>query len=149
MIAPKLIILLFIGCMTLLWACNSAPTSDMAAATISEALANNDIDAARKKADEFFAPDVRLDTVGLQRLCMLSVSLTRLSQSGEHGGDYAAHALKCYDVVMRRDSVAANQFYDSLDGDDYNYANLLRQLAGRVDARSAGIYIDESENDEN
>ncbi|MBD5415721.1 MAG: hypothetical protein HDR46_05475 [Bacteroides sp.] len=143
MINPKLIILLFIGCLALAWACKPAATPDKAAAEITEALENDNIDAARERTDAFFASGVKLDTVNIQRLCMLSVTLARLSESGEPANDYAAHALQCYRVAMRRDSVAAMAFYSSLDGDDYRYVNLLHQLGGRIDARDAGIIADE------
>lgn len=143
MINPKLIILLFVGCLALAWACKPAATPDKAAADITAALENNNVDAARERADAFFASGVKLDTVNIQRLCMLSVTLARLSESGEPADDYAAHALQCYRVAMRRDSVAATAFYAGLDGDDYRYVNLLHQLGGRVDARDAGIIGEE------
>lgn len=147
MINPKLILIFFIGCLALAWACKPAASPDKAAAAISEALEDNNLDAARKRADDFFSSGVKLDTVGIPRLCMLSVTLTRLSESGDHGNDYAAHALQCYRVAMRRDSVASMEFYTNLDGDDFKYANLLQQLAGRVDARDSGI-VAEDETDE-
>ncbi len=146
MINPKLILIFFIACLALAWACKPAESPDKAAAEISEALEGNNLDAARKRADDFFSSGVRLDTVGIPRLCMLAVTLARLSESGEHGNDYAAHALQCYRVAMRKDSVASMTFYSNLDGEDFKYANLLHQLAGRVDARDSGIMAeDESE----
>lgn len=143
MISPKFIILLIIGSLALTWACRPAATPDKAAADITEALENDNVEAARSRADAFFASGVRLDTVDVSRLCMLSVTLAKLSESGEHADDYAAQALQCYRVAMRRDSVTATSFYEALDGEDFRYVNLLRQLGGRVDARDAGIRADE------
>lgn len=147
MINPKLIILFFVGCLALAWACKPAPSPDKAAAEISEALEGNNPDAARKLADDFFSSGVKLDAVNIPRLCMLSVTLTRLSEIADFGNDYAAHALQCYRVAMRRDSITATEFFSSLDGDDFKYSNLLHQLAGRVDARDSGITA-EDETDE-
>lgn len=148
MIHPKLILIFFIGCVALAWACRPAESPDKAAAAISEALEGNNLDAARKRADDFFSSGVKLDTVGIPRLCMLSVSLARLSESGEYGNGYAANALQCYRVAMRRDSVASMDFYSGLDGEDFKYANLLHQLAGRVDARDSGIIAEEESEEE-
>lgn len=143
MINPKLILIFLVGCLALAWACKPAASPDKAAAEISEALDGNNFDAARKKADDFFASGVKLDTVGIPRLCMLAVTLTRLGESAEHGHDYAAHALQCYRVAMRKDSVASMEFYTNLEGEDFKFANLLLQLAGRVDARDSGILVED------
>jgi len=143
MIHYKYIILLVVGCLALAWACKPASTPDKAAAAITEALENDDLEEARSRADAFFASGVRLDAVDVSRLCMLSVTLAKLSESGEHSDDIAAQALQCYRVAMRRDSVTATSFYESFPADDFKYINFLRQLGGRVDARDAGIHADE------
>lgn len=147
MISPKYIFLLFVGCMALVWACRPSASTDRAAADITEALENDNVDAARSKADAFFASGVKLDTVAVRQLCMLSVTLAKLSESGDHSDDFAAQALQCYRVAMRRDSVAALSFYEELSPDDFKYFNLLKQLGGRVDARDAGIRANEEGGD--
>lgn len=147
MINPKLILIFLVGCLALAWACKPAASPDKAAAEISEALDGNNFDAARKRADNFFASGVNLDTIAIPRLCMLAVTLTRLSESADIGHDYAAHALQCYRVAMRRDSIASMEFYTNLDGEEFKYANLLLQLAGRVDARDSGILVEDESGD--
>lgn len=143
MISPKYIILLFLGCMALVWACRPTISPDNAAAEITEAFEKNNIDEARSKTDAFFARGVKLDTVAVPRLCMLSITLAKLSESATQGDDYTAQALNCYRMALRRDSVTALTFYQALGGDDFKYYNLLQQLEGRVDARSAGIRSNE------
>lgn len=143
MISPKYILLLILGCLALAWACRPSSTPDMAAADITAALENDDLHAARSKAEAFFASGVKLDTVDVSRLCMLSVALAKLGESGEHYDDFTAQALRCYRVAMRRDSVTATSFYESMLPDDFKYVDLLRQLGGRVDARDAGIRANE------
>lgn len=139
MISPKYIILLFLGCMALVWACRPTTTPDNAADEITEALEKNNLDEARSKTDAFFARGVKLDTVAVPRLCMLSINLAKLSESATPGDDYTAQALNCYRTALRRDSVTALTFYQALGSDDFKYYILLQQLEGRVDARSAGI----------
>lgn len=128
--------------MALVWACRPIASPDSAAADITHAFEKDGVDAAMSKADAFFASNVRLDTVAVPRLCMLSITLAKLSESC-HNDDYAAQALNCYRCAMRRDSVSATGFYEALAADDYQYVNLLRQLGGRADARTEGIYADE------
>lgn len=147
MISPKYIFLLIIGCLALAWACRPASTPDKSAAMITEAFDNDNVEAARNRADAFFASGVKLDTVSVPQLCMLSVTLAKLSESGDRQGDFTAQALQCYRVAMRRDSVAATSFYSSLSAEDFRYVELLRQLGGRVDARDAGIHADEEGSD--
>lgn len=144
MINPKYIILLLLGCLALLWACKPANTPDQAAAQISEALDNENVDAARSKADAFFKSDVKLDTVAVPRLCRLALTLAKLSQSGEHADDYMAQALQCYRVAIARDSVTAVGFFEAMTGDDARYYRYLRQLLSSVDVRESGVIIDES-----
>ncbi len=145
MINPKFIILLILGCLAMAWACKPARNPDHAAASVSEAMEHNDIDAARSRADALFASGVRLDTIAVPRLCMLSVSLAKLADCGDHTTDYTAQALQCYRIAMSRDSITATSFYAALSGDDYKYAAFLRQLGRSVDARDAGIYADEAD----
>lgn len=146
MINPKYLILLIVCCLALVWACKPAPNPDKVASEITEALENDNIDAARSRADAFFASGVSLDTVAVPRLCMLAVTLARLSESGEHSNDYMAQAMQCYRVAMRRDSVTATGCFDAMPADDFRYVNFLRQLRRQADVRESGVTVDESEN---
>lgn len=145
MINPKYLILLIVCCMALVWACQPAPNPDKAASAITEALENDNVDAARSKADAFFASGVSLDTLAVPRLCVLSVTLARLSESGEHSDDYMAQALQCYRVAMRRDSITATRCFDGMPADDFRHVNFLRQLRRQVDVREHGVTVDESD----
>lgn len=145
MISPKYIVLLFIACMALVWACRPNVSPDKSAAEITEAYDKDNIDEARAKTDAFFASGIKLDTVAVPRLCMLSITLAKLSESATQSDDYTAQALNCYRTALRRDSVTAVSFYGALSGDDFKYYQLLRQLEGRVDARAEGIYPEEEE----
>lgn len=131
--------------MALVWACRPVVSPDKSAAEITEAYNKNNIDRARAKTDEFFASGVNLDTVAVPRLCLLSITLAKLSEKATPGYDYTAKALNCYHAAMRRDSVTATSFYQALGGEDYKYYNLLLQLEGRVDARREGIYPEEED----
>lgn len=143
MISPKYIILLFLGCLALVWACSPSTSPDKSAAEISEAYNKSNIDEARSKADALFASGVKLDTIAVPRLCMLSITLAKLSENAGAGNDYTAQALNCYRTALRHDSVTASSFYRALSGDDFKYYQLLQQLEGRVDARSEGIRSEE------
>lgn len=145
MISPKYIILLFLGCLALVWACRPNISPDKSAAEITEAYDKDNIDEARAKTDAFFASGIKLDTVAVPRLCMLSITLAKLSETASQGDDYTAQALNCYRTALRRDSVTAVSFYSALGGDDFKYYQLLRQLEGRVDARMEGIYPEEDD----
>ena len=125
--------------MALVWACRPAVSPDKSAAEITEAYNKDNIDEARAKTDAFFASGVRLDTIAVPRLCMLSITLAKLSESSAPGEDYTAQALSCYRAALRRDSVTATSFYRALGYDDFKYYQLLQQLEGRVDARREGI----------
>ncbi|MCM1310576.1 MAG: hypothetical protein NC301_06075 [Bacteroides sp.] len=124
MINPKYIILLFIGCMALIWACRPSVSPERVASEVT---------------DEY------LDTVSIPQLCMQSITLAKLNETANPGEDYTALALNCYRTALHRDSVAASAFYNSLGGDDFKYYQLLRQLDGRVDARTEGIYPEEGD----
>lgn len=139
MISPKYIILLIIGCMALVWACSPAVSPDKSAAEITEAYNNESIDAAKSKADALFASGVRLDTIAVPHLCMLSITLAKLDETVSDNDDYAAQALNCYRTAMRRDSVTATTFYRALSDDDYKYYQFLKHLEGREGARREGI----------
>lgn len=145
MISPKYIILFLLGCMALVWACRPSESPDKAASNITRAFENNELDAARSLADEFFSSDTKLDTVSVPHLCMLSITMAKLSLNSEHADDYAALALNCYRVAMRRDSVTTQSFYSALAPEDYQYLNLLLRLGGSADVRSVGIYPDEED----
>lgn len=147
MISPKYIILLFLGCLALVWACKPAVTPDKSAAEITEAYNQNNIAEAKSKADALFASGVKLDTIAVPRLCLLSITLAKMSENSSTTDDYTAQALNCYRSAMRRDSVTAQSFYRALGGDDLKYFYLLQQLEGRVDARKEGIRSEEESGD--
>jgi len=115
----------------------------MSAAEITEAYNKDNIDEARAKTDAFFASGVRLDTVSVARLCMLSITLAKLSENAIPSEDYTAQALNCYRTALSRDSVTATSFYHALRFDDFKYFQLLQQLEGRLDARREGIRSEE------
>lgn len=124
MIHPKYIILFFICCMALVWACRPSTSPERIAAEVT---------------DEY------LDTVSIPQLCMQSITLAKLNETAASGEDYTALALNCYRTALRRDSASATSFYNSLNGDDFKYYQLLQQLEGRVDARKEGIYPEEGD----
>lgn len=148
MISPKYLILLVICCLALVWACKPSETPDKAAAEIIEAFDGDNSDAARSRADAFFKSGVQLDTVAVPRLCMLAVTLAKLSESGEHSEDYMVYAMQCYRTAMKRDSVTTIGFFEAIPADDYKYANYLRQLRRQIYVRETGVTVDESENQE-
>lgn len=145
MISPKYIILLVLGCMALVWACRPKVTPDMEAANITQAFNNNNIDEACSLADKFFSANSRLDNVSVPQLCMLSITMIKMSIKSTHADDYAAQAISCYDTAIRRDSITATTFYNALNSDDFQYFNLLQRLDGSADVRSVGIYPDEED----
>lgn len=145
MLHPKYLILLIIGCLTLAWACKPAPTASYSIRGISEALANNDVDGARSRVDALFGGGFSPDSVSVTEACLLSLQLMQLSQMPDVSNDYAAQALKCYQSAVRRDSVAARGYFDSLSAEEYAYIQLLRQLRSQVSAREAGLDAPEEE----
>ncbi len=146
MISPKYIILLFLGCLALVWACRPNISPDKSAAEITEAYNKDNIEEACAKTHAFFASDIKLDTVAVPRLCMLSITLAKLDDSAYQGDDYITYALNCYHTAMRRDSVTALSFYRALTGDDFKYYQLLRQLdERRVDPGMEGIFPEEND----
>lgn len=147
MIQSKYLILLILVAMTVAWACKPAPNAVNTTQGISEALAENNIEAARSRADALFNTDFNIEATPVNELCALSLVLARLSQTDDSGNDYAAQALKCYNSAVGRDSVAASRYFESVAPEDYTYLQLLRQLRRQVAAREAGISITEEEHE--
>ncbi len=141
MIQLKYIILLVFLTLGLMWACRPAPDAAETTRSISEALAENDADAARKCADELFAGNFNMESASVTDLCDLAVALVRLSESGTDNTDYTAQALKCYSTALERDSLAATARFDSMSPESYPYVQLLRQLRRQVVTQESELTV--------
>lgn len=155
MIHTKYIILLVIGALTLAWACKpasdslgSTPDASNTSKEIYNALQSNDLASAKHAADALLSSSFDPDSIPVTDACVLAVRLMQLSQSAEDGDGYAAHALQCYQSVVRRDSTGARKFYETMSPEDFADIHLLRQLRSQVTARENGITVSEEYRDE-
>lgn len=141
MIHTKYVILLCLIMLTFAWACKPSASASDAAAGISEALDNNDIDLAKKCANALDSHFNEADA-SVADLCGLSIELMRLS---DEDNAYAAQALQYYQAAVRRDSVAASKYYETLPTEKFGYLQMLRQLRRQIITRESGITISEDE----
>lgn len=140
MINPKLIFLFMAAIAALCWACKPSDTPDRTAEEITTAIQQGRYDNASSLADGMMnRRDSGLDTMRVERLCMLAVSMVRLSEHSERGEDYAAFALKSYQQALNNNPAATQQYVSEMTSDDYRYISLLNQLLRPVNAREAGV----------
>lgn len=141
MIHTKYVIFLCMIMLTFAWACKPAPDASEAAAGIAEALDDNDIALAKKRANALDG-NFNEAEAGVAELCGLSIELMRLS---DEDNAYAAQALQYYQAAVRRDSVAASRYYEKLPAEKFGYLQMLRQLRRQIITRESGITISEDE----
>ena len=145
MIQIKYLILLIIVTLAVAWACTPVTSERKTAQGIVESLSRDDISEAKRQAHALnnHATDLSKSTV--PDLCAVAISLIKLSQSVDDGNDYAAQALRYYDTAMLKDSVAANDYFEMLGPEDYNFIHLLRSLSNQVKVRESGVFNSEDE----
>ncbi|MDE7111102.1 MAG: hypothetical protein K2O38_04275 [Muribaculaceae bacterium] len=140
MINPKLIFLLLVGIATLCWACKPSDTADRTAEEIATAMEHGRYESAQSLADKMLkSRNAELDTMRVERLCILAVSMARLGDHAEHGDEYTAFALKCFRQALLRNPVQTQAYIREMSSDDYRYISFLNQLMRPMDAREAGI----------
>lgn len=147
MFHPKYIILLFFALLVVAWACNPVSPVNKTAREITESLRKNDLQAAKTCANRMSQDKFDLANSSVQDLCAIAISLMKLSETDSEEGDYAAQALKFYDMAIMKDSVATHRYFDMIGPEDYNSVNLLRQLRDQIRMRESHIldYHDEYE----
>lgn len=141
MINPKLIIMLLACAATLAWACQPSATPDRTAEEISAAIESGNYDHAAGMVNRMMnRKDTGLDTMGVERLCILAVATARLGERSEHGSDeYTAFALKCFRQALLANPVRTQAYVREMSSDDYRYISFLSQLLRPIDARAAGV----------
>lgn len=140
MINPKLIFLLLFGIATLCWACKPTDTPDRTAEEIATAIQHGNYESAQSLADGLMTRrDAGLDTMRVERLCMLAVSMVRLGEHSEHGDECTAYALKCYRQALLNNESATQQYVSEMSSEDFRYISFLKELLRPVNAREAGV----------
>lgn len=141
MINPKLILLLLFGVATLCWACKPTNTPDRTAEEIAAAIGHGRYEAAQELTDNLInrVRYAGLDTMRVERLCMLAVSVARLSEQSERADEYTAFALKCLQQALQTNRDKTSNYINEMNSDDYRYITFLSQLLKPISAREQGV----------
>ena len=139
MIHYKLIILLILCTGALAWACQPARTSDQTVTEINRLMGVGETEEAVALAEKIMKSNKSMDTIGTVNLCRLSVVMARLAEHTERSDEFSAYALQCYRTAVERDSATASEYFAHMPTEDFQYAELLRQLMRPIAAREMGL----------
>lgn len=147
MFHPKYVILLILALLIVAWACNPVTPVNKAARDLSESLIKNDLSSAQRHANKVVSEDFDTSVSSVQDLCIIAISLMKLSEGVADGSDYAAQAIKFYEKALMKDSIGTQKYFEMLGPEDYNSAHLLVQLRNQIQLRECSTidYDDEYE----
>lgn len=141
MINPKLIFLFLFGIATLCWACKPTDTPDRTAEEIATAIEHGRYETAQELTNNLInrGREAGLDTMRVERLCILAVSVARLSEHSERTDEYTAFALKCLQQALLTNQEQTLNYIGEMNSDDYRYISFLNQLLKPISAREQGV----------
>lgn len=141
MINPKLIFLLILGIATLCWACKPTDTPDRTAEEIATAIDHGRYETAQGLTNNLISRgrEAGLDTMRVERLCMLAVCVARLSEHSERTDEYTAFALKCFQQALQTNHDLTMAYIGEMNSEDYRYISFLNQLLKPISAREQGV----------
>lgn len=149
MINPKLI-LLFLACMSVLvWACRPTTTPEESVQQIAGAIERDNFAEATHLVKEMMGLEGELDSVSVERLCLLSSAAARLGDESpaQESEDYTGFALRCYERALQRDSAGVKAYVDEMSSEAYRYMSIVMQLKRSMDHRRLGLPYSENEED--
>lgn len=145
MINPKLIIM-FLACMAIvMWACRPAPTPADTVLQISEAVEGDNLDEAHHLIRQLMGDAASMDGLGVEHLCLLSVTAARMADSSADSEEYTGFALRCYQEAISRDSLRTDAYIATLPSSSFRYLSMVIQLKRSIDQRRMGLSYLENE----